>query len=456
MMRRLLSIFVLLLSYSSSSAQTPKAPKEYQRYFSHYSDQRSLPERLSHALGFEHEPIGRSHAIIAGVSNYPKIPDRLEPAESDLRKLESWLKSSGHFDEIVVLHNADFNEDNLNFFLRSYFPSRLSHFPKSRFLFAFSGHGIQVKDSPYLLTVDSHSFIDSIRSVDMKELRVKLDKSINAAYQSLVLLNSCYSGAFAKDRSFGDSTFLPLGPGAHVITAGGANEKVYSDSSIGSGSFFFETFLAGLAGRADSLPTSFEGKNGDGVVTINELAAYLAHEIRSRYGNRVNPVVRDLNSGSRGGFFFFTPTAAPERLKRSRTLDEGIPFGTQTRFELVAQNRIRDRVLNCEWILYGNGSYLSWKEASKWSAERSLRLPSAEDLAALATQDSRKIRPITQLLDLFGSKRTPEAFWTSKQKGYYREALRLVPGPPELKQRNPEDTCGVLAQVFPSPKNHTN
>ncbi len=448
-----LSLFIVILLHPlSTQGQAPKVPEEYQSYFTHYSDARSLPKRLSHALGYEQDPIGRSHALLAGVSMYPRIPDKLEPADEDLKKLEAWLKRSGHFDEIVTLQNAAFNEDNLNFFLRSYFPQRLQQFPKSRFLFAFSGHGIQVDGSSYLMTIHSKSFKDAIRSVDMGELRIKLDKSINAAYQSLVLLNSCYSGAFVHDRSFGDSPFLPLGPGAHVITAGGAEEKVYADSSIGSGSFFFEKVLAGLDGSADSLPTRYNEASGDGVVTINELAAFLAHEIQNRYGNRVNPILRDLRSVSQGGFFFFTPSADPENIRRSRTLDDGIPFGDQKRFVPISENRVRDRILDCEWVLYRNGSHLSWEEASRWSIDQRLRLPNLEELEDLSNLNSQEKRPITQLLNLFESSRTPEFFWASNQKGYYRQAIRLVPGPPAIKRKNPEDNCGVIARSISPPK----
>ncbi len=428
-------------------AAKPDCPSEYQRYFRHFSDARSLPDRLYHALGFERDRIGRSHALIAGVSNYPEIPEQLPPARADIEKIETWLRNSGHFDEIVVLHNNSFNVANLNYFLREYFPQRLQTFPKSRFLFAFSGHGIQQGRSSYLLTPKSRTFKDTARAIDMRELRVKLDKTLEAAYQSLVLINSCYSGAFVTDRSFGERSYIPQGPGAHAITAGRANERVFADSNFGTGSYFFETILSGLQGRADLLPRHPEGASGNGVISITELFTYLDEVIGNRYGTQVNPIFADLDPrGSQGGFFFFTPDAEPKRIEQSRTLKTGVPFGTSNRFESISSNRVRDRELECDWVLYPNGNYLSWNEALDWCQESELVLPSPEELLELTDSGPESNHSISQLLSLFKTPRTPEVFWTSTRKGFYREALRLVPGPPKLQRRNPADKCGVLAR----------
>jgi hypothetical protein len=265
-------------------------------------------------IGMTNKDVGRSFALVAGVAAYPGlgVAERtLAPAAEDVRKLTDYLRTQEFFDEIVVLQNDDVTIENLSFFLHQYFPGRLRAFPQSRFMFAYSGHGMTERGNGYLLNTRARSLTDRGNSLSIEVLRSMMGEVIDSGHHVLVLLNACYGGVFLK-RSFGSGTvFSPRNPGAHAITAGGSQEVAWHDPRVGTGSIFFEKLFAGLDGRADILP-----KAGDGIVTVDELAAYLRQEIQIFTDQNQNPQVGDLSrDGSLGGFFF---------LNRRRMVDRGI------------------------------------------------------------------------------------------------------------------------------------
>ena len=113
----------------------------------------------------------------------------------------------------------------------------------------------------------------------------------------------------------------------HAITAGGGDEQTWHDGSVGSGSIFFETLLAGLDGPADSLPP-------DGVVTVKELDTYLSGTISRFTDERQNPRSADLmqgqgqgQGGSPGGFFFLNRRSQFEAGNVPEWDPYGTPFG---------------------------------------------------------------------------------------------------------------------------------
>ena len=426
----------------------PVAP-QYADHFFHFEDRRSLSERFSNAIGYENRPIGRSHALLVGVSRYPAMHETLMPADADVKLLERWLNRSGHFDEIVTLTNQHVTNANLNYFLREYFPTRLEKFPRSRFLFAFSGHGITKGDRSYLLKSDWKSFQDTVNAIGIAELKAKLKTTIDRAHQSLILINSCYGGAFLTQTPFGEIDYLPTGPGAHAITAGRANERVYADSNLGKGSVFFEILLGGLNGRADTLPSVTPGINGDGLITINELATYLKHEITKRSRHKVNPLFADLIPlGSRGGFFFLTKEANPDRMISRPRRSRNVSFGQGDRFTSSGPYTAIDSESKLEWTLLSEGAPANWETANEWCRQSKARLPSTEELMTLTTKHPNKEQPIFQLLNLMAPPRQQFEFWANSKKGFSREVLKTVNHPPKLDTKNPADKCGVLAIII--------
>jgi hypothetical protein len=319
-MRLLLSFVLRYLMLTSVlagpiSVYAQSVPGQYQRFFVQRADQRSRFEKGLNLIGKTKFPVGRSFALIAGVTQYPNFPQlerTLRPAAVDIEKLQAYLKEQEFFDEIVVLKDADMTLANLNYFLEDYFPQRLSQSPHSRFLFAYSGHGYSIKAGlttrGFLLTSPASSLTDAQNRLDLFVLRTMLGPVIDSAEKVLVLVNSCDSGAFLGRKGFGPN---PLGPGekgAHAIMASRPKQQSLHLDKVGPGSVFFEKIFAGLGGPADIAPP-------DGVVTYHELDTYLHGEIPYATNGDQNPVEGDISpDGSVGEFFF---------LNRSRQLSSG-------------------------------------------------------------------------------------------------------------------------------------
>ena len=131
-----------------------------------------MPKDLLSVHGIEDQQLGRSYALIAGISHYPNLPkDKklLAPAKVDVDSLVKFLEDHEYFDEIVVLEDGDVTLENFNYFLGIYFPDRMSADQNSRFLFAYSGHGFDVGTDSYLLTSSAKEMDD--RSNSIKYLR---------------------------------------------------------------------------------------------------------------------------------------------------------------------------------------------------------------------------------------------------------------------------------------------
>jgi TPR repeat protein len=298
------------------SQNIPKAvPQEYRGCFVQYVDKRSLPEQALNLIGLSSQDVGRSFALIAGVTQYPNLaPEQqyLKPAAEDLRRLQAYLKDQEFFDEIVVLKDGDVTLQALRYFLEVYFPARVGQFPKSRFLFAYSGHGMTEGSAEYpfgyLLQSTARNLQDKENGISMRAVRTFVDSIVEAGHHVLVLINACHSGAFLNNRPFGDTStpYLPREKGAHAITASGAGQASWHNPQIGTGSVFFETFFAGLGGQADAYPIDARTRqHGDGIITAHELGTYLVEEVRLATQGEQTPIPADISlHRSRGAFFF--------------------------------------------------------------------------------------------------------------------------------------------------------
>lgn len=316
---KICAIFSLLILLGLCGANVfaqsrPPVDDDYQAYFVHYVDKRSIWDKALNLIDVESNEIGRSFALIAGVSHYPNMPrtqTELAPAAADIRNLQHYLKDYEFFDEIVVLSGGEVNLNTLQYFLQSYFPERLKKFPKSRFLFAYSGHGMTDSTKGYLLKSSARSLTDKQNAVNLEVVRIFVDEVVESGHHVLVLINACYSGAFLKRGiPFGGSRqLIPQNPGAHAITAGGTGELTWHLPQVGQGSVFFEKLFAGLDGRADMSPE-------DGVVNTYELFTYLKGEVQIFTDQEQNPRIGDISKhGSKGEFFF---------LNRDRQVRQGV------------------------------------------------------------------------------------------------------------------------------------
>jgi photosystem II stability/assembly factor-like uncharacterized protein len=287
-------------------AQTePPIDPAYHKYLLHYVDERSLPEKLLNSVKLTKEDVGRSFAMIVGVARYPQLSDAnhtLEPADRDIDLLFDYLKNQQFFDEIVVLRDDAVTFENLRYFLETYFPDRMRSSPHSRFIFAYSGHGMTKGKHGFLLTSAARNLSDKQNSIDMEVLRTFSQQTIEAGYQSLFLINACHSGAFTGRQVEGTWDYILKRPGAHAISSAGAKDSSWGEND--KGSYFYQKLIQGLNGDADP--------GGSGIITVGDLGRYLQREVGlATSGHQVPTLPQDIWTGvSDGGVFFFNRAKA--------------------------------------------------------------------------------------------------------------------------------------------------
>ena len=274
-------------------------------------------------------------ALIAGVWNYPQADSfdmTLTPARIDIQKLKRYLRDHEYFHEIIVLENDAVNFETLNHLLNVYIPKRIMS-PKSRFLFAYSGHGMQDGRSGYILTSKATSLKDRDNAINLKIIKTLLDEVVKEAHHTLVLINSCFSGDLIPTYYGEGKPLIPKDTGAHVITAGSAGQLVYGHGKEQEGSDFFELILAGLDRRADTAPV-YTGEigeilRGDGIITTDELNTYLQGEFRRlNLDNKQMPQRGDIaQRQSLGSFFFVRKGVKVKEGAIEGTLGKGAAFG---------------------------------------------------------------------------------------------------------------------------------
>jgi hypothetical protein len=285
----------------------PNVKPEYQRFFRYYNPGRSFPASLLQEHGINDDQVGRSYAVIAGVSHYPKLPaDKrdLQPAKHDVDNLVTFLRDKQFVDEIIVLENDDVTLANFNYFLQVYLPKQMANKQDARFLFAYSGHGFDDSGSSYVLTSAASSMDDISSAIDLFQLKVAIAKVVAKALNSIVLINSCQGGAFLDRIPFGDSRLLLATFGAHAITAGAKGQFTYGSGAEHRGSYFFDEVIAGLSGGADF--------DGGGLITADQLYSFVRTEVQKDSNFDQDPQFGDIAPHlSRGSFFFVDPSPVP-------------------------------------------------------------------------------------------------------------------------------------------------
>jgi hypothetical protein len=306
----MLFLVTLMLVRPASGVGNPSPPNvkpEFQRFFRYYKPGRSLPASVLHAHGINDEQVGRSYALIAGVSNYPKLPaDKasLQPAKHDIDNLVAFLRDRQFFDEIIVIEDSDVSLNNFNYFLQVYLPKEMGDRHNARFLFAYSGHGFDDGGSSYILADTASSMSDVSSGIDLFQLKIAIEKVVSRALNSIVLINSCQGGAFLDRIPFGENRLLLATFGAHAITAGAKGQFTYGSGAENKGSYFFDEVIAGLSGAADL--------DGGGLITADQLYSFVKSEVQRDTNSDQNPQFGDIAPHtSNGSFFFVDPRPSP-------------------------------------------------------------------------------------------------------------------------------------------------
>jgi len=336
----------------------PTSPSSLcQKFVKKKVDESAYSKYVAPALGLSK---GRNVVLLAGVSQYPNLKgnESLVPAANDLQNLRAYLQQDQAFDDVIELTEKDFNRDNLRACLVGYIAPLMRGRSGNRFLMLYTGHGFATGEPThehgYLLTTGSLSFDDDYNSVDLAEVRLWLGEILDNAFQSLVLINSCYSGSFFNAPFGKASEALMSKPGAHAITASGSQESAMDDK-FGNGSIFFDAFLEAVRdGRAKTYSTD--------IITVNELFTYITDRIANAPASQT-PRSASLRPWLPGGYFF--PLKAPSEFTKSNMEKAQPPAGPTTSFgQPLALPAIDVFEVSPTRIVRGAVAQLRWKASA--------------------------------------------------------------------------------------------
>jgi hypothetical protein len=208
---------------------------------------------------------GNVYGVFVGVSDYPGSDDDLAYTADDARRIAAALERGGGMGSGsgIVLTDADATVANVRRAIQDV-GARLG--PDDVFVFFFSGHGSRVPRSaperadPDALDETIEMYDGPITDNEFSELL-----SLVPARVSLVVLDACFSGGFAKD----------------VISAPGRMGLFSSEEDVTSqvaAKFRAGGYLAQFV--ADAVGEGLADADGDNALTAIELSQYLHERYR--------------------------------------------------------------------------------------------------------------------------------------------------------------------------------
>ena len=232
-------------------------------------------------------------AVFAGINDYPRSP--LRYCAEDAQRMAQAFEELGLVPAAQrrVLLNRDATGENIHQALEEM--GRAAG-PKDMLMFFFSGHGGQTRENPESNEADLRD--EFILGVNGPILDDTLSGWLNELHAGLTLvyLDSCFSGGFAKD--------IITKPGRMGIFS--SDEDLTSNVAVKfrAGGYLSHFMLKGVKGKADS--------DQDKVITAAELSYYLEDSF-TRDCHDVESVSRDDQAGyqrvriDRGGVKLATP-----------------------------------------------------------------------------------------------------------------------------------------------------
>lgn len=231
------------------------------------------PERVASVQGGQ-----RIFALMVGVSEYGDTANDLPNTDEDARKLAESLRRAGVLNPAsIILTNAEGTREGVrNAFARVAAQAG----PDDTFLFFYSGHGNQVDSSASATEPDAREEEITLRDGGLSDDELSgLFGSLRTRL-SLAILDSCYSGGFARD--------IVNRPGVMGIFSSEEDLTSLVADKFEAGGYLSYFIRSGLAGGADD--------NGDRIVSAGELATYLRTHFNSP---EVGPLEAETTDGQR-------------------------------------------------------------------------------------------------------------------------------------------------------------
>jgi hypothetical protein len=265
-----------------------------------------------------------SLAVVIGIDDYGHGIPALRTATNDARRMAQTL-AEFHGYEVLSFLDGDATRERITTLLSRELPQRVG--PNDRVLFYWAGHGMALDGDSgpngYLLPVDAKRD-DAGTFLHMPFVHDAL-LGLSCRHM-LIVLDSCFSGAFrwsgsrdlgARDEVVHQEKYdrYVHDPAWQVITSASQDERALdqlatgtlgSRDGHGAHSPFALALFQGLEGAADVMG----GRDGDGLVTAQELYLYLDETLQSaaiEVGMRQTPGLWPLRRHGKGQFIFFVP-----------------------------------------------------------------------------------------------------------------------------------------------------
>lgn len=217
----------------------------------------------------------RVYAVMVGISDYPGSGNDLPLTAEDARKLREALARQGALaGESITLIDAQATRSALQ---QAFQQVAAAAGPNDLFLFFYSGHGNQQRGRISATEPDGKDETIELYdgTVTDDELAALLQQV--RAQTALVILDSCFSGGFARD--------VVSRPGVMGLFSSEEDLTSSVAEKFQAGGFLSHFVQTGLSGEAD--------ENRDRVITAGELSAYVRREFAQE--------VRDVGSVTQEG-----------------------------------------------------------------------------------------------------------------------------------------------------------
>jgi len=245
----------------------------------------------------------KSYAVVVGVGHYPSTRwSNLSYARKDAEGMAAILREQGF--DVTTLYDQQATRQAIVSIFEDYLAPRLKK--NDRVLVFFSGHGdtqtLGGRDYGYLVPYNAGDSYGSL--ISMETLR-NLSQKMGAAKHHLFIIDACFGGLFAptKARVAGIDRSHPRyvreitrRTARQFITAGGKGQQVLDGGPNGY-SYFTGYLLEALGKGLGDL-------DGDGYITLSELAGYLVPKATNDYQT---PGTGTLPGHGLGEFLFRSP-----------------------------------------------------------------------------------------------------------------------------------------------------
>lgn len=224
-------------------------------------------------------------ALVIGIESYRSIAAKADFSENDAKSVKTYLEALGVPPaNVIMLLGDQASRSDLSKYLEEWLPGVVK--PDSRVYFYYSGHGAPDPQTGTAYLVPWDGDPSFLKSTAFPLSKVYADLSALPDKESVVMLDSCFSGAGGRSvMSPGvrplvlteDSTTAP--PKVDVLAAAGARQ-IAGGLDLRRHGLFTYFMLRGLAGEADA--------NHDGHVTLGELDDYVRGRVSetARRSNR--------------------------------------------------------------------------------------------------------------------------------------------------------------------------